>query len=228
MGTLGYMAPEQVRGEPVDHRTDIFAFGAVLHEMISGTPAFRRDSRIATANAVLESDRPSWPTPWPRRFDESSSGASRRRLTSGSNPPAIPRLRSTRSPTGTRARPRPGPRGAPARVDWRSAAIAALVAALAGTVAWIVRTPAPAPPAQVRRFLIAPPLGAIVTNLAVSPDGRHLVMAASPNPSAPGRRLYLRSFDNLEARELPGTESAQPSLLLTRRGLGRLRSRRAS
>ena len=58
VGTLGYMAPEQVRGEPVDHRTDIFAFGAILHEMIAGTPAFRRDSRIATVNAVLESDPP--------------------------------------------------------------------------------------------------------------------------------------------------------------------------
>ena len=109
VGTLGYMAPEQVRGEPVDHRTDIFAFGAVLHEMIAGTPAFRRDSRIATVNAVLEADPPSWPTPWPRRCDGSSSGASRSRLTSGSNPPAISRLRSTRSPTGTPARRRPRP-----------------------------------------------------------------------------------------------------------------------
>src|SRR5687768_5274576 len=46
VGTLGYMAPEQMRGESVDHRADIFAFGAILHEMVAGTPAFRHESRI--------------------------------------------------------------------------------------------------------------------------------------------------------------------------------------
>ena len=61
VGTLGYMAPEQMKGQPVDHRADIFALGAVLHEMVAGAPAFRRDSRIATVNAVLESDPPALP-----------------------------------------------------------------------------------------------------------------------------------------------------------------------
>ena len=56
VGTLGYMAPEQVRGEPTDARSDIFAIGAILYEMLAGSPAFRRDSRIQTVNAVLESD----------------------------------------------------------------------------------------------------------------------------------------------------------------------------
>ena len=58
VGTLGYMAPEQVRGQPADHRADLFALGAILHEMIAGAPAFRRDSRIQTVNAVLEADPP--------------------------------------------------------------------------------------------------------------------------------------------------------------------------
>ena len=52
------MAPEQLRGQPVDHRADLFALGAILHEMIAGSPAFRRDSRIQTVNAVLEADPP--------------------------------------------------------------------------------------------------------------------------------------------------------------------------
>jgi serine/threonine protein kinase len=57
MGTPAYMSPEQVRGEPADHRADIFAFGAVLYEMLSGTRAFRRETAVASMNAVL-SDEP--------------------------------------------------------------------------------------------------------------------------------------------------------------------------
>jgi eukaryotic-like serine/threonine-protein kinase len=56
MGTASYMAPEQVRGEPVDARTDIFAFGAVLFEMVSGRRAFRRDTAAETMTAILKDD----------------------------------------------------------------------------------------------------------------------------------------------------------------------------
>jgi serine/threonine protein kinase len=58
MGTASYMAPEQVRGEAADSRTDIFAFGAVLYEMLSGVRAFRRDSAAETMTAVLKDDPP--------------------------------------------------------------------------------------------------------------------------------------------------------------------------
>jgi serine/threonine-protein kinase len=58
MGTPSYMSPEQVRGEPADHRADIFAFGCVLYEMLSGTRAFRRDTPIASMNAVLSEEPP--------------------------------------------------------------------------------------------------------------------------------------------------------------------------
>jgi len=58
MGTASYMAPEQVRGELSDPRTDIFAFGAVLYEMLSGTRAFRRDTPAETMTAVLKEDPP--------------------------------------------------------------------------------------------------------------------------------------------------------------------------
>src|SRR5271163_653129 len=54
MGTASYMAPEQVRGEATDPRTDIFAFGAVLYEMLSGARAFRRDTSAETMTAVLK------------------------------------------------------------------------------------------------------------------------------------------------------------------------------
>src|SRR5205085_9750449 len=58
LGTPAYMSPEQVRGEPADHRSDIFAFGCVLYEMLSGTRAFRRDTPVESMNAVLREDPP--------------------------------------------------------------------------------------------------------------------------------------------------------------------------
>jgi eukaryotic-like serine/threonine-protein kinase len=58
MGTAGYMSPEQVRGITVDHRSDIFAFGAVFFEMLTGTRAFRRDTAAETMTAILKEDPP--------------------------------------------------------------------------------------------------------------------------------------------------------------------------
>ncbi len=58
LGTVGYMAPEQLRGQPADPRTDIFSFGAVLYEMLSGRRAFLADTGIETMNAILKEDPP--------------------------------------------------------------------------------------------------------------------------------------------------------------------------
>ena len=68
MGTASYMAPEQVRGEAADARTDIFAFGAVLYEMLSGVRAFRRDTAAETMTAVLKDDPPELSDPGSRWF----------------------------------------------------------------------------------------------------------------------------------------------------------------
>ena len=58
MGTMGYMSPEQVRGLPVDHRSDIFSFGAILYEMLSGRRAFKRDTASDTMAAILKEEPP--------------------------------------------------------------------------------------------------------------------------------------------------------------------------
>jgi len=58
MGTIGYMSPEQVRGLPVDHRSDIFSFGAILYEMLSGRKAFKRDTASDTIAAILKEEPP--------------------------------------------------------------------------------------------------------------------------------------------------------------------------
>jgi serine/threonine protein kinase len=58
MGTAGYMSPEQVRGQTVDHRSDLFTFGAILYEMISRKRAFKGESSVETMNAILKEDPP--------------------------------------------------------------------------------------------------------------------------------------------------------------------------
>src|SRR5262249_57247708 len=58
MGTVGYMSPEQVRGQETDHRSDIFAFGLILYEMLSGQRAFRGASAIEVMNAILKEEPP--------------------------------------------------------------------------------------------------------------------------------------------------------------------------
>ena len=58
LGTAGYMAPEQIRGQPVDGRADLFALGVVLYEMLSGTRAFARETTVETLNAILKEDPP--------------------------------------------------------------------------------------------------------------------------------------------------------------------------
>ena len=65
LGTAGYMSPEQVRGEGVDHRSDLFSFGVVLYEMLCGKRAFTGDSSVEVMNAILKDDPPELPASVP-------------------------------------------------------------------------------------------------------------------------------------------------------------------
>ena len=77
MGTVGYMSPEQVRGQATDARSDIFSFGAVLYEMVTGHRAFQKDSNASTLAAVLNQEPaplpPAVSRPWPTSRSRSRS-----------------------------------------------------------------------------------------------------------------------------------------------------------
>ena len=73
LGTAGYMSPEQVRGIGVDHRSDLFVFGAILFEMLSGQRAFRRDTAAETMTAILKEDPPELTEREPQHFSGAGS-----------------------------------------------------------------------------------------------------------------------------------------------------------
>ena len=108
LGTVGYMSPEQVRGQAVDHRSDIFSFGVVLYEMLTGRRAFHGDSAVETMNAILKEDpAPAGDQAASRcrpRSTGSSCTASRRTRRSASSRRATSRSTSSRCPA-SRARP---------------------------------------------------------------------------------------------------------------------------
>jgi hypothetical protein len=230
VGTIGYMAPEQLRGEPVDHRTDVFAFGAVLFEMITGAPAFRAagDGDLELAEAALEQD------PIEANADALAGApwsmvqVMRRCL---EKQPAD-RFQSARDlafaldVVGTDATGRPSrARAATAATAGRGRRVAALVAgavvlaAGAAAIGWAVRgrarTVAPGPPPA------APPASATVTPLDLregrvlaarfDTDGASVLATATYAPSDPllglpaGARILRRDPGDLELgpSELP-------------------------
>ena len=95
MGTAGYMSPEQVRGMALDARSDIFSFGAILYEMLSGKRAFHGDTPADTMSSILKEDPPELAKPiamFLRRWSASCSTAWRRIPSHASIPPATLRL----------------------------------------------------------------------------------------------------------------------------------------
>jgi eukaryotic-like serine/threonine-protein kinase len=209
VGTLGYMAPEQVRGELADHRSDIFALGAILHEMIAGTPAFRRDSRIATVNAVLESELP--------ELSGDVAPAIRQIVRRCVEKEPDNRFQSARDlafalsslsgalPTTTGARQ---VRSRSRAANWRVTATVALISAtLAGGLAWRLRPAVDATPRVVRSTLTLPPgvAAAIGGAVAFAPDGASVVYVGAQG----GRQqLYRHRLDESVARPVADTDNA--------------------
>ena len=217
LGTAAYMSPEQARGQSTDTRTDIWAFGCVLYEMLTSRLAFAGETMTDTLAAILERE-PDWSAlpnaaPEPIRLlvhrclqkDPKQRlrdiGDARLELTHAIG--ATSGEHRTRSaPTSTRA----------ARTQksfWLPAA--GVVAAIAvGQVIWSLRPSSPATSASVSRIAISLPPGQLVatvtggTSVAISPDGTRLAYVA--NQPGSDQQIYLRPLQGLDATPVPGTE----------------------
>jgi serine/threonine-protein kinase len=215
LGTAAYMSPEQARGKAVDHRSDIYAFGAVFYEMLTGERLHSGESITEVLAAVIK-EEPQWdrvPAQCRRLLRKCLEKDPQKRLRHIGDVMAL--MNETQS-VAPPAMPAGSAENATAPVDRRRgksrflwAAVAALlVAAVAAGSAWLLK---PAAPKQVSRFALTLPLGQHLYSpgLAISPDGTHLVYSAGASGTSVVTQLYLRSLDSLDARVIPDTENAQ-------------------
>jgi Tol biopolymer transport system component len=214
LGTMGYMAPEQLRGQNVDHRADIFAFGAILYEMLSGRHAFGGVTAADIISATVDGEPPALPIaerhipPGLARLVERclEKDPAQRFHSTQDLSFALASLDAQAAETVGGTTPSPTPRGR----GWQLAAGLLLLStvALAWPAALYLRRPASAPPVY-RMFVPARPdlqVDFAASVLAVSPDGRRLAFAA---PDESGRRLlWVRSLDSLTTQPLTGTDGA--------------------
>jgi eukaryotic-like serine/threonine-protein kinase len=223
LGTIGYMAPEQVRGLAADARTDIFALGALLYEMLSGRRAFGGDTTIDVMTAILKEDPPDLrvadhqvPPGLQRIVDRCLEKSPAARFQTASDLAFALESLSTHSGTTPAvaidaARPAPALWGRRAAMLWASVACVLLVATIVLAIGYVRR--APAAPAVVQ-FTVGEPTDArfsggpaYAPGAAISPDGRHLVFMATRAGSST-TLLWIRSLDAPEARPLTGTDGA--------------------
>jgi serine/threonine protein kinase/Tol biopolymer transport system component len=216
LGTPAYMSPEQARGQAVDKRTDIWAFGCVLYEMLAGRPPFRGDTMSDTFVSILERE-PDWAalpapkTPPPIRtlLERCLRKDPRKRLRDIAD--ALIEIDDGNKRTASTASafdvaPEGSARGRE-RLGWIVAA--ALALALGGTALLTSRHVPPAEP-KVVEFPLLPPDGFSFRqragDFAVSPDGQHVAFVAI---SKAGSSLWVRSLAAVDPRPLPGTEGAR-------------------
>jgi eukaryotic-like serine/threonine-protein kinase len=216
LGTAAYMSPEQARGRPVDKRTDVWAFGCVLFEMLAGQRTFDAGDTVSDAVAAILKTEPDWsalPADTPirlrallRRCLEKDPrrrlrdiGDARLELDDAVADPVPP------SPAATAKRPLLS-----ARLAWSIVAVLGL--ALAVGYAYVMIPPAA--PAVVRLQVLAPE-GRFDTNVGnnglnsgtISPDGRKLAFIIAPK-----QQIWIRPIDSLTATPLAGSDGAAPDL----------------
>jgi eukaryotic-like serine/threonine-protein kinase len=225
LGTAPYMSPEQARGQDVDRRGDIWAFGCVLFEMLAGKRAFEGATFSDTVAAVLDRE-PDWPA-LPQATPLGAARLLRRCLQKDMNKRlhdvADARLELDEVLTGTVGVSGEGSEDVPVetrtRTTWRKQLGSRLgwlvVGALAaGAGLWVLGTLRPSVERPVARLAIqlSPPETVAVqtaSTVALSPDGKQLAYVVKLAGPGPATRIYLRSLDRLEARPIPGTEGGR-------------------
>jgi Tol biopolymer transport system component len=211
LGTFQYMAPEQLEGQEADARTDVFAFGAVVYEMLTGKKAFQGKSQASLIGAIMHA------TPQPIAAAQPLAPAALERAvrTCLAKDPderwqsAGDLKRELQWITEDGSHTIPGPAGARRKaresLAWSLAMLAVLVAM--GISVLYLRAPRPAN--AIVRLNVLPPVGAvrnIYGGFAVSPDGQLLAFTAKG--AAGVSRIFVRHMDAAEAQPLAGTDNA--------------------
>jgi hypothetical protein len=209
LGTAAYMSPEQARGRPVDKRADIWAFGCVLFEMLTGTRAFPGEDVTDTLATVVKLE-PNWtllPAGVPPRVRQALRVCLQKdpRQRGGDIAAIQLALEGVFEAHGTGTAPASTGIG-PA--SWRPIAAAAVASALvAGVAGWMLRTPAPQEAGRVVRFQVSPPAaGAFVgasnvPRMDVSPDGQYIAFTANLRDGRPDQ-LFVRRLEAVGATAL--------------------------
>src|SRR5882762_582884 len=213
LGTAAYMSPEQARGKSVDKRTDIWAFGCVLYELLTGKQAFHGEDITEILAAIVKSE-PDWsclPETTPasirlllrrclqkdNRLRLRDAGDAQIEIQDALTAPAVT-VAATAAPTT---------RGWRGRVAWAAAGVFVLTA-IAFAIGFVLRTPNP--PQQMRLIAEIGADASLYTafgpSAILSPDGTRLAFLASGADQK--RRIYVRSLDQLQATALSGTENA--------------------
>jgi len=209
-GTPAYMSPEQARGQAVDKRTDIWAFGCVLYEMLTGRLAFQGDTFSDTIATILERepDLMALPTSTPPALQHLLRRCLKKEPKDRLHDVADARIEIQESATNPalptaalRAASRPAARE---RLAWIVAAVAALAAAVSLTLTLpsVLRSSPQPPPLRVE---ITTPPTTDALSLSLSPDGQKLVFVADSDGVT---RLWLRELHTTPARPLAGSDGA--------------------
>jgi eukaryotic-like serine/threonine-protein kinase len=216
MGTVGYMSPEQVRGAEADHRSDIFSFGVILYEMLTGRRAFQGGSFAETLSAILKEEPPDiteinnkvppqlerivcrcLEKKPERRFQTASDLAFAIEALSTPSNSRLERAAALPAKTESAGRHR---LLSNARLAWIVAALLLLVS-LPFVASHFLRAPAESP-AAVRFTINAPEKVSRLLSPVLSPDGRNVAFAGVSDTT----RLYLRPLGALTAQPLAGAE----------------------
>jgi len=200
LGTASYMSPEQAKGKVVDQRADIYAFGAVLYEMVTGQRLHRGETTTEVLASVIK-EEPQWdkvPVQVQKLLRRCLEKDPQKRLRHIGD---VMSLAEEAPPGAVRV-------SAPARRTWVWVAVGVAILVVAAATVWVLKPKAEQPMMQVD---ITPPEGvkfqATLTPFALSPDGRKLVFVGTGKDGK--RMLWLRSIDSGAAVALAGTENAE-------------------